>query len=94
MKINDFIWLNEFLEKLEVKHGVYPNEVEEVFLNQPKFRRLEQGRVRGEHLYRALGQTFDGRYLVVIFVYKPVTGSALVISARDMEPKERRSYHG
>jgi uncharacterized DUF497 family protein len=94
MQISDFIWLDEFLEKLETKHGVYPGEVEEVFSNQPAFRRLQRGRVKGEHLYRALGQTFEGRYLVVIFVYKPSIRCALVISARDMEPKERKSYHG
>jgi uncharacterized protein len=94
MIINGFIWLDEFTEKLEAKHGVYPNEVEEVFANRPEIRKLEKGRVSGEHLYRALGQTSSGRYLVIIFVYKPTTRSALVISSRDMDLKERKSYYG
>lgn len=94
MNIGDFIWLDEFTDKLEVKHGVYPDEVEEIFANQPLIRKIEKGRVSGENLYRALGQTASGRYLVVIFVYKPATRSALVISARDMDYKERKSYYG
>ena len=94
MNIDDFIWLDEFAEKLETKHGVYPDEVEEVFANKPVIRKIEKGRVSGENLYRALGQTASGRYLVVIFVYKPATRSVLVISARDMDYKERKSYHG
>jgi uncharacterized DUF497 family protein len=34
----------------------------------------------------------SGRYLVVIFIYKPTARKALVISARDMDKKERKSY--
>jgi len=29
VRITDFIWLEEIVEKLEVKHGVIPEEVEE-----------------------------------------------------------------
>jgi uncharacterized protein len=93
MKIVDFIWLDQFTEKLETKHGVYPDEAEDVFANQPAIRRIENGNVSGENLYRALGQTSSGRYLAVFFVYKPMTRSALIISSRDMTYKERRSYH-
>ena len=35
MKIVGFIWLEEIVEKLEVKHQVFPDEVEQVFSNQP-----------------------------------------------------------
>jgi uncharacterized DUF497 family protein len=93
MKIVDFVWLDQFTEKLETKHGVYPDEVKAVFAHQPKIRRLEKGHVRGEDFYRALGQTSSGRYLAVFFIYKPLTRSALVISSRDMTYKERKSYH-
>lgn len=37
------------------------------------------------------GQTDAGRYLIVFFIYKS-PGSALVLSARDMDSKERRRY--
>ena len=68
MKIVDFVWLDQFTEKLETKHGVYPDEVKAVFAHQPKIRRLEKGHVRGEDFYRALGQTSSGRYLAVFFM--------------------------
>lgn len=91
MKITRLIWLDYFVEKLARKHGVSTDEVEEVFANRPQVRRLERGDVQGEDLYRALGRAGDGRYLAVFFVYKGAA-EALVISARDMSDKERRSY--
>lgn len=91
MKIVGLIWLEEIVEKLEVKHCVIPEEVEEVFRKQPRIRRMEKGRYRGEDVYRALGRTETGRYLVVFFIHK-TTGDALILSARDMDDKERRSY--
>ena len=42
-------------------------------------------------MYRVLGRATAGRYLVVFFIYKR-TGAALMLSARDMERKERRIY--
>ena len=35
MKIVGFIWLEEIVEKLEVKHQVFPDEVEQVFAISP-----------------------------------------------------------
>jgi hypothetical protein len=61
-------------------------------LNRPLIRFREKGKVRGEHVYTARGQTNAGRYLVAFFIYKPPTHTALVISARDMNSTERRSY--
>lgn len=91
MKISGFIWLENVIEKLEVKHHVWPEEVEEVFARTPKIKRMERGHFRGEDVYRALGQTESGRYLVVFFIHK-LTGEALILSARDMDKKERKSY--
>ena len=42
-------------------------------------------------VHRALGQTDAGRYLVVFYIHK-LTREALILSARDMDHKERRSY--
>ena len=90
MKIKHLIWLNEFEDKIIRKHRVEPHEVEEVFRN-PRFKFMEKGRRPGEDIYSASGQTEAGRYLVVFFVSKPGQ-AALIISARDMTRKERRSY--
>jgi uncharacterized DUF497 family protein len=67
MKIVGFVWLEEIVERLEVKHQVIPEEVEQVFSNQPRVKRMNKGHYRGEDVYRALGQTEAGRYLAVFF---------------------------
>jgi uncharacterized protein len=90
--VREIIWLAQFVEKIISKHGVLPEEVEELFSNKPQFRRIGRGNVQGEDLYHAVGQTYAGRYLIAIFVYKPVTRKAVVISARDMDRSERKSY--
>ncbi len=45
----------------------------------------------GEYVYRALGRSAAGRHLAVFFIHK-LTGEALILSARDMDNKERSSY--
>jgi hypothetical protein len=91
MKIAGFVWLEEIVEKLEVKHQVIPEEVEQVFSNQPRVQRMNKGHYRGEDVYQALGQTEAGRYLAVFFIHK-LTHEALILSARDMDDQERKSY--
>lgn len=91
MKITGFIWLDDIVTKIEVKHHVEQNEVRELFANQPQFRRVEKGHRPGEHVYSAVGQTDAGRYLIAYFVYKR-NRRALVLSARDMTRAERRKY--
>jgi uncharacterized DUF497 family protein len=89
--IDDFIWLPDIVEKLESKHRVLPEEVEEVFFNRPHSRFVEKGHIAGEDVYVALGQTDGGRYLSVFFIHKP-GNLALIISARDMDAAERKRY--
>ncbi|MCK4766429.1 MAG: BrnT family toxin [Candidatus Aminicenantes bacterium] len=91
MIIEGFIWLNDIIEKNEVKHNVSVTEVESLFDEKPIFSKIENGRIKGENLYRALGQTHAGRYLTVFFIHKS-TKEALVISARDMSMRDRRHY--
>jgi len=85
------LWKDQFVEKLAGKHGVDIDEVEEVLFTRPHVRRHEKGRIHGEDLYAAYGQTKAGRYLIVFFVLKNRT-TALPISARDMTPAERKYY--
>jgi len=67
------------------------DEVEEIFDNAPHFDFVAKGHVVGENVYWALGQTDAGRYLTVFFIYK-TSGTAMPISARDMNRKERKRY--
>ena len=91
MKIEGVVWLEHIVEKLEVKHKVQTSEVEEVLKNKPRLRRIEKGKVRGENLYVATGQSDNGRYLAVFFLYK-TSKLALIVTAREMDKKERNSY--
>ena len=78
--------------KLESRHQVTVREARQVLLGQPRIRFAEKGYTAGEDIYGAFGQTFSGRYLAVFFVYKPTTKTAVIISARNMSNKERKSY--
>lgn len=91
MRITDILWKEYFVDKIESKHNVRIPEVEDLLLGQPHFRKMEKGKVKGEDVYAAYGQTTTGRYLAVYFIYKG-DGLALPISARDLENTERRYY--
>lgn len=52
---------------------------------------MESGYQPKEDVYSVFGQTDLGRYLVVIFINKP-GNTALIITARDMDKKERKLY--
>lgn len=91
MKINGLIWYDEIVEKIEQKHNVRRYEVLEILEERPKFRFAEKGYRPGENVYAALGRTRAGRYLIVFFIYKR-DKTALVLSARNMTPAERKKY--
>lgn len=79
------------MDKLAWKHQVDQDEIEEALANLPKIRFAKKGERKGEDVYMALGQTYAGRYLAVLFIYKK-TKEALILSARDMSNKERKQY--
>jgi len=85
MHVDSFEWDENNIEHV-ARHHVTPDEVEEVFWLRHVLRRSRDG------LYLALGQAVSGRYLFVVF--KPVTplGRVRIITARDMEPPERRLF--
>jgi uncharacterized DUF497 family protein len=91
MKIENFIWLHDIIDKLTFKHQVDIDEVEEVFDNRPKIRFVQKGDRQGEDVYIALGRSEAGRYLAVVFIHKK-NNAALIVSARDMTKKERKQY--
>ena len=74
------------MEKIESKHGVFTDEVEECFKDpRRKIRKARAGR------YHLFARTFEGRYLFVVYV--PLDGIEVrVITARDMDDTERRVY--
>jgi hypothetical protein len=50
MKVTECLWFDEFVDKIIRKHGLYPEEVEEVLSGETDIRKLESGRVKGEDL--------------------------------------------
>ncbi|MCW5851208.1 MAG: BrnT family toxin [Anaerolineae bacterium] len=91
MPIQRVRWLEEIEDKLLVKHNVLAEEVEDVLFGAPYTRFVETGHREGEDLYAAYGRTVGGRYLIVFYLLKPGS-EALIVSARDMDSKERRQY--
>ncbi len=89
----DYIVCPDYIEdKLESEHHVTVREARQVLFRKPRIRFAEKGHTEGNDVYGAFGQTFGGRYLSVFFVYKPETKTAIIISARDMSNKERKTY--
>ncbi|RQW91984.1 MAG: BrnT family toxin [Geobacter sp.] len=91
MYVAEIIWLPDVLDKLDWKHGVSPAEVENILFGRPMRRKVQRGHVPGEDVFAAFGRTDAGRHLVVFFVYKQ-SREALIISAREMDGRERRLY--
>ena len=67
------------------RHEFSPEEVEEVFAGSYKIRKTRLSR------YTAFGETLDGRLAFVVFRRLP-RGVIRVVTARDMEDKERRMF--
>lgn len=65
MYIVDIIWLPHIVDKLAWKHGITPEEVDEVLFGRPYYRKVQKGHIPGEDVYSALGRTEVGRYLAV-----------------------------
>lgn len=91
MRIEGVIWLRSVVDKLNIKHQVQTFEVEEALGNKPKIYRIEKGKRKGEDVYMALGKTDVGRYISIVLIHK-ANREALILSARDMTPKERRRH--
>lgn len=92
MILSEVIWRERFVEKIASKHAVTTVEVEKVLFSNPHVRKAQKGRIKGEDLYVAYGQTDAGRYLAVFFIRK-YRAAALPISAREMTKSEQRYYN-
>ncbi len=83
--IQDFDWDEKNEGKIWELHRVTRDEVEEVFDSRPLVRKA------GENKYYAFGQTESGRYLFIVFAWKP-NRVVRIITARDMDDSERFSF--
>lgn len=74
------------------KHSVIQSEAEQIFFNQPLLLLDDFARSQKEPRYHALGRTDDDRKLHVTFTLRAKGTLIRVISARDMNRKERTVY--
>jgi hypothetical protein len=74
------------LDKIESKHGVTFEEVEEACLSERRHVRWSR-----EGLYKLFSQTAAGRYILVVLVNLG-RGCWKIVTAREMTDSERRLY--
>ena len=88
--LEGFEWDEGNIRKNWERHHVSHIECEEIFFNSPIIARRDMPHSIGEDRYFVLGRTDSGRFLFVVFT---VRGPKIrVISARDMNRKERKIY--
>jgi uncharacterized DUF497 family protein len=92
MDIQGFDWDDGNREKCK-SHGVSLEEVESVFINQPRiFPNIKHN--ADEERYHAVGRTHDRRYTYVVFTFRESLEGKVIrpISARFMHKKEIDHY--
>ena len=91
-QVEGFDWDDGNSRKSGDKHGVNQAEAEQVFLNEPLLLVVDEKHSSTEARYQALGRTDAGRQLHVSFTLRRDGALVRVISARDMNRKERGFY--
>jgi len=89
-KCEGFQWDEGNLLKNWEKHEVTASECEQLFFNQPLVVAEDEKHSTREARLFALGQTDAGRLLFIVFAIRK--NQIRVISARDMNRKERKVY--
>ena len=85
-----FVWDTGNERKNLEKHGVTPQEAEEIFFDPQKKLLQDKFHSGKEDRYILLGQTKRQRLLFVVFTIR--SRRIRVISARDLNKKERPLY--
>lgn len=89
-KIVGFHWDNGNINKNLIKHNVTNQEAEEIFVSEHTFIFEDKRHSAKEKRYMVWGTTHQDRKLSVIFTIRQE--KTRVISARNMNKKERREY--
>lgn len=86
-----FDWDEGNVEKNWIRHQVTKNESEQVFFNEPLIIADDTKHSQDEKRWYILGRTDAGRLLFIAFTIRK--DLIRVISARDMNKKEREIYY-
>ncbi|MGA7878530.1 MAG: hypothetical protein WCA08_22920 [Desulfoferrobacter sp.] len=88
IQISEILWSPDRVDHI-ARHGIEPDEVEEVCFGRPFVQRAKsQGK---NPVYYVLGQTGAGRYLFCVVIQFP-DGRGYPVTARPMTENERRKY--
>lgn len=85
-----FEWDQGNINKNLIKHNVSNRDAEEVFSNKPSFLFADEKHSLAEKRYMVWGITDRNRKLAVFFTIR--NEKIRIISARDMNKKEREAY--
>lgn len=89
--LSGFVWKDNLVEKLRIKHQVDNFECEEIFFNRPLVYGMDKSHsTKSDKRCFVIGRTNNNRLLFAAF--KIVEGKILVISSRDATSKERYRY--
>ena len=88
----EFEWDGGNAEKNWIRHRVSRQESEQVFFNRPFVAAVDELHSETEARFYGLGRTDADRLLFVVYTLRGAPPRVRVISARDMEPYERREY--
>ncbi|MBW2596759.1 MAG: BrnT family toxin [Deltaproteobacteria bacterium] len=89
-QFSGFQWDRWNIDKNLIKHNVENWECEQVFFNRPLLVLDDPKHSVSEKRWAAFGKTDADRFLVVIFTKR--NNLIRIISARDMNKKERKFY--
>ena len=90
LECTGFQWDAGNSEKNWISHQVTKSECEQVFFNQPLIIGDDEKHSQNEKRYFTLGQTDNARLLFIVSTIRE--NLIRVISARDMNKKEREVY--
>jgi len=90
MDCKGFEWDKGNTDKNMQRHGVSDSECEQIFFNQPFISGADDRHSQDEPRDYALGKTDAGRRLFVVYTIRDQL--LRVISARDMNKKEKQAF--
>ncbi|MBB5054718.1 hypothetical protein HNQ36_004725 [Afipia massiliensis] len=91
-RIEGFEWDDGNRRKNADKHDVSSAEAESIFFNDPLIVVEDEKHSENEPRLNALGRTIENRLLHITFTLRQDGTRIRVISARDMNRKERKIY--
>lgn len=89
-KVKGFQWDKGNVDKSYQKHGITPNEAEEVFLDENILLLEDIKHSKQEERFEAIGKIVKDKILFLAFTIRK--NKIRIISARIANKKERRQY--